>query len=322
VSDGAGAYQHDGSFATPYGIKNENNPYVDAFIKWWNADLQHSLNELRVTGGEATMSPGFWAFADSLSETKCDVRFAVNSNLSSNPKLIQRLCGLSSKFKEFEIYTSCESVGPHAEYIRDGLEWDNWLSNVELVLQQESVNNLHIMMTINALCLFSMTEFIEQMLTLRKKYNKPYSCAMSFNILRFPSFQSMVTLPVAIRHERANHIENWLRSTNFKGNGWILHQTEYDGITRIVKYLREDDSKHATTISSYGGGSISDLDRRQKDFKSFYSQYDERLGKSILKDFPMLEAWWNTVTIQKTIPIKMATVEYAHNYEKDSNVCS
>ena len=30
--------------------------YIEAFWKWWESDLQYSLNELRITGGEATVS--------------------------------------------------------------------------------------------------------------------------------------------------------------------------------------------------------------------------------------------------------------------------
>ena len=60
VSDGASAFQHDGIHAMPYGKKNEGNPYVEAFWKWWEGELQHTLRELRVTGGEPTMSNDFW----------------------------------------------------------------------------------------------------------------------------------------------------------------------------------------------------------------------------------------------------------------------
>ena len=82
VSDGAAAFQHDGNHAMPYGKKNEGNPYVEAFWKWWEAELQHSLRELRVTGGEPTMSQDFWKLMKWWENNKdCAVDFAVNSNL-------------------------------------------------------------------------------------------------------------------------------------------------------------------------------------------------------------------------------------------------
>ena len=64
VSDGARAFQQDGKWAQPYGVKNKDNPYTEAFWEWWTKELQYSLEELRVTGGEATMSQDFWKLMD------------------------------------------------------------------------------------------------------------------------------------------------------------------------------------------------------------------------------------------------------------------
>ena len=91
----------------PYGKRNEGNPYVDAFFKWWESDLQYTLQELRVTGGEATMSQDFWRILEWWQSNKdCDVRLAVNSNLGAKPELIDRLARESHAFKEFDLYTS------------------------------------------------------------------------------------------------------------------------------------------------------------------------------------------------------------------------
>ena len=42
--------------------------------------------------------------------------------------LMQRLCDATHSFKYFDLYTN-EAVGMQAEYIRDGLVWDTWISN-------------------------------------------------------------------------------------------------------------------------------------------------------------------------------------------------
>lgn len=314
VSDGGGAYQHDGSSAAPYGIKNENNPYVEAFIEWWNKELQFSLSELRITGGEALMSPSFWSFVKSLDNNNlCNVRLAVNSNLCSKRELIERLCGLSSKFEQFEIYTSNESFGPSAEYIRDGLDWDEWIGNIHYALSEGKIQNLHMMMTINALCLYSITQFMDEMLKIRKQYGI-YTCALSLNILRFPSFQSVITLPYEMRLERAQHIEDWLNNINPE---YHLHAAEKDSIIRVITYLREEDSKNGN-ISSYGGGQISEVEKRQSDFKSFYSQYDVRRGKDFKTTYPMLADWYDNLEITQLKPVKVINIKYVHPYEDNT----
>ena len=296
VSDGAAAFQQDGSWAQPYGIKNTGNPYVAAFMKWWENELQHSLRELRITGGEATMSQDFWRLMDWWKEhPECKVQLAVNSNLGAQPRLIQRLCDVSHSFKDFNLYTSNESFGPHSEYIRDGLVWDVWLGNIHKMLTEGKVKQLHMMMTINSLCLFSITEFMDEMLKLKTQYGRHHAM-MSFNILRFPSFQSALSLPQEIRDERANALEKWLTEkwdiqepTN-NGRG-LLHQIEHDGIVRLIAYLREIHEGHSHTSS---------IESRHRDFKSFYTQYDQRRGKNFKATFPMLADWYDSLPVTKT----------------------
>ena len=295
ISDGAGAFQQDGSWAQPYGIKNENNPYVAAFMEWWENDLQYTLSELRITGGEATMSQDFWKLMDWWkSHPECNVTLAVNSNLGALPRLMDRLCETSHSFKNFQLYTSNESFGSHAEYIRDGLIWDTWLANVHKMLTDGNVSNLNMMMTINSLCLFSITDFMEEMIRIKTQYGKHHA-VMSFNILRFPSFQSALALPLEIRLERADHLEGWL-SDVIRNPHHLLMQMEIDGIKRLISYLREVEEGHNYTSS---------IESRQRDFKSFFMQYDKRRGKKFKETFPMLADWYDSLPVTKMIPIKM-----------------
>lgn len=294
VSDGAAAFQHDGSHAMPYGRKNEGNPYIEAFWKWWEAELQYTLRELRVTGGEPSMSPDFWKLMDWWKKNPdCKVPFAVNSNLGQKKQLLDALIESSHSFKDFTIYTSCEAVGLQAEYIRFGLEWDIWLKNMYRVNEEGNIKSVNVMMTINSLCLFSITEFMDEMLKLKKKFGHQ-AAVMSFNILRFPSFQSIVTLPYHIREERAAHIESWLNKNWNEGkNGFMDY--ERDGLLRLIEYIKKVDTGHEFTSS---------LESRIRDFKSFYMQYDKRRGKDFHKAFPTLSTWFNEIPDTNLTPLK------------------
>ena len=285
VSDGARAFQQDGKWAMPYGKNNKGNPYVDAFFKWWESDLQYTLQELRVTGGEATMSQDFWRLLEWWQKNKdCNVRFAVNSNLGSKPELIDRLAKESHAFKEFDIYTSNESFGGHAEYIRDGLIWETWLGNIHKMMNEGNVRELHMMMTINALCLFSITDFMDEMIRLKETYGQ-FAPAMSFNILRFPSFQSPVTLPTDIKKRLADNLETWLENVGKKHE--LFFDMEQDGVSRLINYLREVQVGHQHTSS---------IESRERDFKSFYTQYDIRRNKSFVKTFPKdIVKWYESI---------------------------
>lgn len=290
VSDGAAAFQQDGSWAQPYGLHNENNPYVDAFWQWWENELQYSLTELRVTGGEATMSPNFWKLMDWWKEhPECNVEFAVNSNLGSR-QLVEKLTDSTHSFKSFQLYTSCEAFGKQAEYIRDGLEWDTWLSNLRYCIKNGNVKQSNIMMTINALCLFSICEFMNEMLKIREEFGS-YHALMSFNILRFPSFQSPTTLPTKVRKERAFVLESWLKKQE---NNKLLNDIERDGIKRLISYLHEIEEGHSF---------VSSLETRERDFKSFYNQYDTRRNKNFTEAFPELKEWYDSIPFTQTEPL-------------------
>jgi organic radical activating enzyme len=112
--------------AEPY-MKDETNPYVEAFYRWWETDLHKTLDELRITGGEPMMSPNLWRLLDWI-ETQGDkmnpnMRIAINSNLGAKQSIIDRFKTKLKKFNNFHLYTSCEATFQQAEYIRDGLDY-------------------------------------------------------------------------------------------------------------------------------------------------------------------------------------------------------
>lgn len=294
VSDGAGAFQQDGSWTIPYGLKNEGNPYIEAFWKWWESDLQKSLKELRITGGEATMSQEFWKLMDWWKQhPECEVNLAVNSNLGAKKALIQRLAEASRSFKHFELYTSNEAFGSHAEYIRDGLVWDIWLENLHLMQTEGNCKATHVMLTNNSLCLFSLVEFMEEIFKVKEQYKKksPY---MSFNILRFPSFMSIVTLPKHIREKQGAIIEKWF---NENKNRPYFDQFEKDSLERLIAYIKNVEVGHSHTSS---------IESRERDFKSFFTQYDNRRGKNFretFKDHPDLIEWYDGIPETNTQPL-------------------
>lgn len=282
ISDGGSVYSQDGTWAKLY-KKDEQNPYVESFWQWW-PELSKTLGELRITGGEATMSPDFWKLIDwwKINGHDLDMQFAVNSNLGIKDSLLQKLIDSTHYFNKFSLYSSCETTGLQAEYIRDGLNWSDWKIAVERIITEGKIIDFNVMMTINSLCLFGITDFLDYCHELKQKHGRQYGVC-SLNILRFPSFMSASTLPLSIRQERANHIENWLDKYN---NDILMHDFEKDSIKRLINYLREINEPH---------DSSSSLRTRELDFKSFFLQYDERRNKDFTKTFPELKDWFNSL---------------------------
>lgn len=287
----AGAYYADGSWSETYGKYAGDNPYVNAFLEWW-PELSQTLEEIRITGGEPSQSHNFWAFMETMKQYPSpNLRLAINSNLGLNQATLDRLVNITHevKVKEFDIYTSCEAYGEQAEYIRDGLKYDLWRENLIKIIESANIRQVVIMMTINSLCLFSITEFLDDMLKLKKQYgtHKPI---VDFNILRWPSFMSPLTLPNDIKYELHGKLSMWWRK--HKKNP-LINMHEGAQIERLIDYIEVVNRGHNTTEM--------DMELQFHDFKSFYTQYDVRRNKSFVDTFPELTDWYNDLKIDNTI---------------------
>jgi hypothetical protein len=256
---------------------------VEAFFKWWETDLHKTLKELRITGGEPLMSGYTWRLIDWFQENrgKSKTRLAINSNLGFTQDKLERLLDATEGI-ELDLYTSNESIGRHAIYIRDGLDWNQWCDNVTYLLDSGKLRGLHVMCTINALCLLSLSEFLWMIVDLKKKYGKD-SINFSLNILRFPSFQSPLILSGGMREHYASQL-SYVRDNMLDAD--ICHEFELNQLNRLVEYLRTVESPHSGALSR---------EILQRDFKNFYEQYDQRRGKDFRQTFPQLAEWYDTL---------------------------
>jgi hypothetical protein len=208
------------------------------------------------------------------------MRFAINSNMCPDtPKVLDKLVKESWHVPHLEIYTSMEATGKQGEYIRDGLDYELWMSNIHRVLNEANIKKLHMMMTINSLCLTSITEFMDEMLDLRETYGHK-APTMTLNILRFPSFQSAAILPEEIKTHYKDKLNNWYLSERPQE---MLSEGEKESVRRLVDYLDIVKTPHKNT---------AETPKLYNDFKSFFAQYDIRRDKDFVSTFPGLLAEW------------------------------
>jgi hypothetical protein len=133
------------------------------------------------------------------------------------------------------------------------------------------------MMTINSLCLFSITEFFDEVMQMKAKYRK--NPTVSVNLLRFPSFQSPLALPDHIKDYCRTNLEKWYDKNKDDDR---LHEFERASIERLIDYLIVVDAPHRRTSNKI---------TLWRDFKSFYRQYDQRRAKDI-SVFPTILTEW------------------------------
>ena len=281
VSDGRNHFTHTHDSAQLFKL-NETNPYVEAFFAWWESDLHQTLQELRITGGEPLMSGYTWKLIDWFASNKgrSQTRLAINSNLGTQVD-IDRLLS-STQDMAIDIYTSNEAIGLQAEYIRDGLVWEDWMHNVERLLSSKQFRGIHVMCTINALCLDSLDQLLDCIVKWKLEYGRD-AISFTLNILRFPSFQSPLVLPDHLRTKYRDQLATFM--VRHKGYSY-LHEHEWNHVQRLVDYLDVVKTPHSDAF---------DRPKLLNDFKQFFSQYDQRRNKDFGTAFPNLQAWYNTL---------------------------
>jgi hypothetical protein len=298
-------------------IPDDMNPYTQAFWRWWDMPngLADNLEEIRITGGESLMAPGVWKllewFRDNQERVKNRpdgkvMRYAINTNLVPKDDIMDKLIELSHFVPHLEIYTSCESFGHHAEYIRDGFDWNKWIHNLQRLHTEGNIKKTHMMMTINSLCLSSIVQFMDQMIEFKRIHDTCYP-TMSLNILRFPSFQSCAMLPMDIRQKYSNELQEWLNKQiaadyrTTRGEQMLM-SIEREQTQRLIDYLDVIKTPHKN---------VKDPEQNKRDFKQFYHQYDIRRGKDFRSTFPPeFVQWYDSIETDLPTRDEVLTGQY------------
>lgn len=255
---------------TYYGPKDEN-PYIEAFWKWWPS-LRNDLHTLRITGGEPLMNKGAMQFFDLLEQEPApQLEITLNSNLGVSfakvDNLIERVQSLlaQKKIRKFSFFTSIEGWGPQAEYMRTGMDCAHWERNMKAVMKTGATINL--MCTFNVLCVATFRKFLEKVIEWRKEFGKE---AVSFDtpyLKEPPHWMIKILTPDFIPYMDAN-------LQFIQDNPDYFTGVEYEKFKRVTNYMKE----HELTPEHIRAG--------RRDFFSFFNENDNRLGTNLVELFP------------------------------------
>lgn len=265
----------------------DHNPYVEAFWTWWPT-LYPELRHFRMTGGEPLMDRNTYRVFDYVLEhPKSDLHLAVTSNFSVEPELssryfdyVRRLCG--TDIEHFMQYVSLDSgIGPQAEYIRHGLDFERLKGNVETYLRDIPYrNSLTFIITMNNLSVTGFLPLMQWILDLRRQYSNTYQRVwFDTPVLRQPAWQSLQTLPesYAAKLEQARDfmLAN-LETPDDPFHGFKDYEVQR--LERDIAWMRS--------------GSNTSSPRHLADFSRFFTEHDRRRGTDFEKTFPEMSSWW------------------------------
>lgn len=263
----------------PIPIKEEN-PYVEAFWKWW-PDVYPTLHTFRITGGEPLMTKNTFRVLDYIiANPNPNLELAINSNCVVPDKLFDSFIAkvkiiLDNNYvKKFTLFTSCEAHGSKAEYIRNGLDYNVWIENCNKFLTELPTANFSIMSTYNALSITSYTEFLKDVLELKLTYHNPNrSISIDIPYLDNPKWMSVRILPITYRALILEQVK-YMQDNHCEGKGF--QNWEIDKLER-VQYQIQDNPEQVYL----------------KDFVLFFDEHDKRRGTNFLETFPELAVFYN-----------------------------
>jgi organic radical activating enzyme len=228
----------------PYS-KDEANPYVEAFWKWW-PDLRKDLKVFRITGGEPLLNPNTFQFLEQIKRNPMpELSIAINSNLGVPKATLARFIA-DVKFitdnklvKSFELFTSVDTYGSNAEFVRFGLNYQDYMQNVRAFLDEVQNANLVFMSTYNALSVINYSKFLEDVTELKKKYrdnNNWTRVLLDTPYLKDPQFLSCYILDSSFWHYIEKDL-NYLKAHMFDGDKQLYYEHEVSKFERILHWL-------------------------------------------------------------------------------------
>ena len=157
--------------------ESEDNPYTDAFWKWFPKAKEH-LHTLRITGGEPLMSKHTFKLLEEIRDNPTpDMELSINTNGNAPAKnwkrfldIITDICN-QDKVKKFTLFISCEGWGERSEYSRDGMDFDEFRKNVEAFLRSTHNTRLVFMSAFNLFAVSNFMPFLHYTLQLKKEFN-------------------------------------------------------------------------------------------------------------------------------------------------------
>jgi organic radical activating enzyme len=271
--------------------QEENNPWIDAWWRWW-PEMSKTLNILRITGGEPLMHKSTWRLLDTLrEEPKPHLELNLNSNLGVKSAMVERLAEnvndllSNKKIKAFKVFSSMDTWGKRAEYLRTGLDVELWEKNLDLFIKK-TASPVTFMCTFNILSVTSYISFLEKVLEWRKKYKDVYDNTgarkIIFDIpyLKEPLQYDMLILPKEEYLPYFDKILNFVKDNLDESDSTKFSDLEYERFRRVRDYF---------ATKTY---SDEKLLEGRKDFYNWFTEYDKRRDVNFLETFPEMSAFF------------------------------
>jgi MoaA/NifB/PqqE/SkfB family radical SAM enzyme len=277
--------------------KNEDDsPYVKAFWKWF-PELARDLEMFRITGGEPLLSKNTFKVFDHLKNNpNPNLTLAINSNLGVPQDIMDRAFKeveglvLNGSIKRFELYTSVDTYGAQAEFIRAGLNYEEFEKNMINLCQNEAVSVVVIMCTFSILSIPQFDKLVKRVYELKQIYPK---LVLDISYLKEPQYLRANIANTSLIDKLNKDLE-LMKSLRWNGDTIGFNDYEVNKLQRIVNWVN--------------GGETAPLTYEYRsDFYYFVVEYSKRKGKDFHHIFPEMASFFTEAKKSAILLSKMVS---------------
>lgn len=233
--------------------EQQQNLLFDRVVEMITKNLD-TIKTLNVLGGEPTINPKFWKLMDLLEGyDTSSLNLQIVTNFS-NRAMIEKFLSYRSRFKKIKLSISVDGTDKKSEFIRYGLDWQEFNTNVRHVLTKYPEVNLDFLGTLNILSLDGLIDYCNWYLEIKRCW--PNRLSSKVSVVRWPNFQAISVLPDHLKKYYMQQLQSWVQQ----------HRKDLDSellainIDQIVSLLGSPGTSHLEQI----------------DFKNFVLEYSKR----------------------------------------------
>ena len=261
----------------PLRVPNKENPYVDAFWKWF-PEIYRKLRVFRMTGGEPLMDKNTFKVLEYVNDNPHgQLELSITSNMCPpDQKLMDRFIDLVKKletvrswgdtenfnknsgnnwyvapaYKHFMLFVSLDGYGKQSEYMRHGMDFEVLLNNVKTYLKETRHSSISFINTFNILSIPSLYKFLEMILDLRKEFGGK---SQKEYIINPPNTGDYIHPPYTIK----KHQRIWFDIPILRYPPWfsIQNASEYEiaEVKRCIQYMEDNvqDDDYSETFEGF-----------------------------------------------------------------------
>ena len=230
--------------------------------------LLPKIDKIYFAGGEPLLDENHYRLLERLIELKrCDVKIESNTNLSTLSYMQWNILNLWKKFENVIVSASIDAIGPAAELVRKGADWETIRKNLATLQRSNPEILIQISPTISIMNCFMLPELINYFI--ENGFIK-FAQNVNFNILANPEFLSVALLNQIEIDELSIKYKNFSESLMGRVSIEVAKHIEYE-LALVISH-----AKH------------KDLSQTRSEFRVFTFNLDKIRGEKTIKVIPEL----------------------------------